>query len=1737
MKTIKKSVSILLAVIMVFSLFTIVPFTASAATTYTINWSWRDINSHSEQTQVEEGEMPTHADPVLESDVKVNYVFDGWTPKIVPATSNAYYNARVVEYPIFYSVGDSINFKSSEYVRGTKWSDPTYEVSGSATVVSAVYNSEKSCYDLVLQSGDDTIELTASGSVQYDNFAVQISGSGASNYPYSFRVVRLGTVIWKDEDGNILETDENVPHGSRPTFNGTYSKESESPEDYYYVTKWFTENSDGSISTTPYSHNRLSYVSYYSNSSQKIYHGKIIKVKYLKPGVVYFHQDGIDFNNSYAKVSSASGVYRRSEMNIISELRLNNASNNEYKVALASDSGSSVSYYYAKYDESLGEKVAWKCVSGDGTQDNPYTFEFVPYGDVTWKLDEDTVIDTTKVVYGDAPTHDDPTKADDEQNSYTFAGWSDGTNFYRPNALPRVTGDITFTAIFDASPFVASVTSNGTTTKYTDFAQAVNAWAPASVADGSTLTLLADVSYNPGISVQGTKTLDLNGHGITGTGTIAFGGNGTLTDSDPTAVHYFDVQNGLAVNVNNSSGSNSFNGGYLTGGTGDWGSAIQISGTLTMDGGTILGNTSNYSGAVRVHSNATFIMTGGQIIYNRCAAQRGGNDASLNAESQATILLSGNPVIKNNVNPSGNPANVMVRQTLTKKLNVIGTLTDGAEIGITMQDNIGRDYTGAFTASSDISFNDQTKFFSDKSDYIVGKNADGQLILGVPRTITWKDDQGNTIDTTTVADGGVPTHDDPTKPDDENNTYTFAGWKNGDTTYAPGAALPEVTGDTTYTAQFTAVPNVISIRMENGKLMLGDSVWTTTYDGGFNRYILPSGKYRLDSNITTNYRIRVNSGNTAVLDIGDYNIERLRSEGDAIEVAGDLTINGNNGKIINNNFGSSVLIVPGGKLTLNGGTITNNGGTNPSRREGVNVGGEFVMNGGSLANNTKAVRLDDAAGIFKLNGGSITDNTYGVMLENSNATFTISGDPVITGNTTDVYLANGKKINIGGELTNTTPIKVTMQTPGVFTSGLSGNGTKDNFVSSNSNQEVYLADNGEAAIRTLYTITWKMDDGSIIDTTRVGKDEKPTHDAPAKNDANGNPYTFGGWKNGTTTYAPNAALPAVTGDTTYTATYKKLIKGHSLTLDGDIGINFYIDPSVAGMNPGDSGTLTVDFKWANDDPLVDVVSQSTTVAVNSSNYSRVGDLVKVTCNVCAAEMTCDVKATASLNGKTEAEYYSVRKYCDTILDRTSEDSKRIIARDGEEKYLQLVDLVNKMLDYGAKAQTTFGINIGYFANKDLDYTMQTVTDDMFAAAVQTANGRDADDIAAKAPAGSSFKAPSLVFLTKNTLRLYFEKTGNSFNTSGLTKWNNYYYAQVTNIAAAELDTLQSFSVSGTTLKYSALDYARALAKTANSEIAMAIYWYNKAANVFFNDPGHIHTPGEPVQENVSNATCTAEGSYEEVVYCTECGSEVSRETKTIEKAAHTLTEVAEVPATYLETGVQAHYECSVCGKLFTDAQGNNETTIEALTIPKSNVVPLNELTGNYEAQDGQILTGTLSGNKKITIAPGATVTLKDANITSLVDGSGYAGITPLGDATIILEGTNTVKGGVSGAGWGYYPGIYAPQGYTLTIDGTGSLDASSELGSGIGGGFSYAYETLNAGNIIISGGTITATGGMDAAGIGAGYRSSCGNILIKNTVTKVTATKGSGAPNSIGAGSNGTCGTVTIEPGANVIQN
>ena len=48
---------------------------------------------------------------------------------------------------------------------------------------------------------------------------------------------------------------------------------------------------------------------------------------------------------------------------------------------------------------------------------------------------------------------------------------------------------------------------------------------------------------------------------------------------------------------------------------------------------------------------------------------------------------------------------------------------------------------------------------------------------------------------------------------------------------------------------------------------------------------------------------------------------------------------------------------------------------------------------------------------------------------------------------------------------------------------------------------------------------------------------------------------------------------------------------------------------------------------------------------------------------------------------------------------------------------------------------------------------------------------------------------------------------------------------------------------------------------------------------------------------------------------------------------HQLTAVEAVPATCETAGVEAYWKCSVCGKLFSDAEGKTETTLEKLAIP------------------------------------------------------------------------------------------------------------------------------------------------------------------------------------------------------------
>ena len=159
-----------------------------------------------------------------------------------------------------------------------------------------------------------------------------------------------------------------------------------------------------------------------------------------------------------------------------------------------------------------------------------------------------------------------------------------------------------------------------------------------------------------------------------------------------------------------------------------------------------------------------------------------------------------------------------------------------------------------------------------------------------------------------------------------------------------------------------------------------------------------------------------------------------------------------------------------------------------------------------------------------------------------------------------------------------------------------------------------------------------------------------------------------------------------------------------------------------------------------------------------------------------------------------------------------------------------------------------------------------------------------------------------------------------------------------------------------------------------------------------------------------------------------------------------------------------------------------------------------------------------------TIPDGKTVVLSDVTISN-------GQIACSGDATIILMGSNSVTAAANTAAI-----EIGGSGTTLTITGSGSLTATGGMyAAGIGTGYAN-NASVAGGNIEINGGTITATGGQSSAAIGTGYAyyngsNKCGTITINGgSVTAYGGYAGIGTGGANQSSSN-ECGDITINGG------
>ncbi|MED9969780.1 MAG: InlB B-repeat-containing protein [Ruminococcus sp.] len=751
-------------------------------------------------------------------------------------------------------------------------------------------------------------------------------------------------------------------------------------------------------------------------------------------------------------------------------------------------------------------------------------------------------------------------------------------------------------------------------------------------------------------------------------------------------------------------------------------------------------------------------------------------------------------------------------------------------------------------------------------------------------TITWLSDNGTQLAQNSCKEGKTPVypHNTPTKASDGQYMYTFAGWTdNGGTTVYTSDSLPAATSDKTYTAVFNASeitpePGTFTVTWVDwdGRVLETDyhvaAGSAPHYDGetpareADDTYSYTFiGWYPHLQEVSFNVTYRAQYAETPLVPVPPVeDIENIFRTNDnrGYDLEGMFYSYNGSEPLRLEWDGLSVFSRIGDHLILGGKTVADIGVTlyessyHAEFIDSVFVSGTgtysdpFVFHPNYLYYGTKSTITNGCPVALKeeyiQNSQKIKSVSYPGDQYKGNTIVKVGNTSV----TQEVQFADYSNEYLSVE---NNYVGIGASTYGTHYDGTtayieSGTDTPHNFKPGNSVLYYHGEDENNAFVFAeeppvyqqsfgdpeTFTVTWKNSDGTTLDTesyyygeTPVFKGEIPT----------GESLVFNGW---------TPEITEVTADAVYTATFRgeKFFAGHSLTLRGDIGIYFYIDVTAAGITPQDiqNGSSAIDFSfsWSTDPaPYSDLSAYN--IQLNKDNFNSLYDgsrYFKILCDTAVAEMSCVVHADAEVKNAsgsttyTDSDEYCVRDYAMTIIN------------DPENYSESLVTLAKEMLNYGAKAQVVFGINTGDPADKYVEgYTMQDVSIAMIEEAIAAANeGNTASDMNSVASQlGAKYYTTSLIYLTKCTLRHYFTKDTDAFDPSDYqgNKSNYYYYVQISDIPAAQLDTLQTFTAGNVTFTYSALDFAIAMLKSntaqPSKDLAKALYWYNHAANDFF----------------------------------------------------------------------------------------------------------------------------------------------------------------------------------------------------------------------------------------------------------------------------------------------------------------
>ena len=315
------------------------------------------------------------------------------------------------------------------------------------------------------------------------------------------------------------------------------------------------------------------------------------------------------------------------------------------------------------------------------------------------------------------------------------------------------------------------------------------------------------------------------------------------------------------------------------------------------------------------------------------------------------------------------------------------------------------------------------------------------------------------------------------------------------------------------------------------------------------------------------------------------------------------------------------------------------------------------------------------------------------------------------------------------------------------------------------------------------------------------------------------------------------------------------LAGYSLSLTGNIGVNFYMELADDVVN---DESAYMNFTLPNGTTSKVYVSGTHEDGSTAATDTTVKDGVTYyvfTCEVAAKEMTSDIKAQMIGNNgekKGTVYTYTVREYADYILSHTSADDNTSSAT---------IQLVKGMLNYGGAAQKYFGYKTEQLASDGLALTEPVFEDTSIISSIKDeankaviTNYSDPDKITFKSAYLSLNSTTDLcvyvqfaedVTVQEDMFAILLDSTEISKDQYKITKVNeeNCYKITLHGIKASQLQKQYEFEVAlpdtgPAVLKYGATSYAYTVMSSACDninnieslrEVVKALYAYGSCA--------------------------------------------------------------------------------------------------------------------------------------------------------------------------------------------------------------------------------------------------------------------------------------------------------------------